>query len=185
MGFRLCFCGVNLSGLAETVTAGDLNDRHGKKILVLTDANIPHLGVFLAGFVQKSEKNAKIYVKSFGFSKISINFACGFGDESNGHGRFHDKIRVMAKTVNFINYVEKENGYNRYSISICHTVYSEPHDIIFGKMTEPVMETFQVYYNWRTPRRSMFNLALHPTKTLAESISMMERKIKDLDEKIK
>ena len=88
LGFRLCFCGVNLSGLAETVTAGDLNDRHGKKILVLTVANIPHLGVFLAGFVQKSEKNAKIYVKSFGFSKISINFAFGFGDESNGPGRF-------------------------------------------------------------------------------------------------
>lgn len=91
----------------------------------------------------------------------------------------------MSKTVTFLNQVSKENGNKRFFVSICHTVYSEPHSIIFGKIAEPVMETFQVYYNWITPRRSMTNLALHPTKTLAESISMMERKIKDLEEKIK
>lgn len=86
----------------------------------------------------------------------------------------------------FINSIEKANGTNRYDISIYHATYDHDVRIIFGnRIAEPVREFFRVHYSWKNAKRSMFNLTLKPTKTLAESQKMMEKKIKELEEKIK
>lgn len=87
----------------------------------------------------------------------------------------------------FINRVEKRNGTNGYSISICHVKHNHEVWIAFDKnpFCELVYEYFQVHYTWKNTRRSMSNLTLRPTKTLAESQKLLEKKIKDLELKIK
>lgn len=89
------------------------------------------------------------------------------------------------RTYEFINRIAKENGNNRYSISICHETFSVNQFVSFGSVTEPVKEVFQVHYCWKNAKRSMFNLTLKPTRTLEESLKLMDKKIKDLEEKIK
>lgn len=85
----------------------------------------------------------------------------------------------------FINSIEKTNGTNRYDISICHIVYDRDVNICFGKLPEPAREIFRVHYSWKNEKRSMFNLTLKPTKTLAESEKLMAKKINELESKIK
>ena len=87
----------------------------------------------------------------------------------------------------FINCVEKKNGTNGYRISICHVKHNHEVWIAFDKnpFCELVYEYFQVHYTWKNAKRSMFNLTLRPTKTLAESQKLSEKKIKDLELKIK
>ena len=89
------------------------------------------------------------------------------------------------KTYEFIHNIEKENGNNRYWINICHHTYSEPQTIWFGDRKETATEDFQVHYGWKNAKRSMFNLTLKATRTLEESLKLMDKKIKDLEEKIK
>lgn len=89
------------------------------------------------------------------------------------------------RTYEFINRIAKENGNNRYSVSICHHTFSEPAKIWFGDSHEEVTEYFQVHYSWKNAKRSMFNLTLKATRTLEESLKLMDKKIKDLEEKIK
>ena len=89
------------------------------------------------------------------------------------------------KTYEFINGITKENGKNRYDISICHTTNSEPTKVWFGDAPEEVTEFFRVHYSWKNAKRSMFNLTLKATRTLEESLKLMDKKIKDLEEKIK
>ena len=89
------------------------------------------------------------------------------------------------KHYEFINGIEKTNGTNRYDISICHVVYDQDVNIYFGKQPEPTREFFRVHYSWKNAKRSMFNLTLKATKTLAESEKLMAKKIKELEEKIK
>ena len=85
----------------------------------------------------------------------------------------------------FINSIEKANGTNRYDISICHTVYDDDVKIRFGKHPELAREYFCVHYSWKNAKRSMYNLTLKATKTLAESEKLMAKKINELEEKIK
>ena len=87
--------------------------------------------------------------------------------------------------LEFINSIEKTNGTNRYNISICYIVYDHDVNISFGKFPEPARELFRVHYSWKNAKRSMFNLTLKPTKTLAESEKLMAKKINELEEKIK
>ena len=85
----------------------------------------------------------------------------------------------------FINGIEKTNGTNRYDISICHVTYDHDVCIDFGKhIGEPVREYFRVHYSWKNAKRSMFNLTLKPTNTLAESEKLMAKKINELESKI-
>lgn len=86
----------------------------------------------------------------------------------------------------FINCIEKRNGINGYRISICHVKHNDEMWIAFDEnLCEPVYEYFQVHYTWKNAKRSMFNLTLRPTKTLAESQKLLEKKIKDLELNIK
>ena len=104
----------------------------------------------------------------------------------NGPGRFPVKNKAMAKVdYTFINEVTKTNGNNHYDISICHVVYDTAQIICFKTGTEEAKEFYRVHYSWKNAKRSMFNLTLAATKTLAESQRMLEKKIKDLEEKIK
>ena len=70
-----------------------------------------------------------------GIKEKSRIFAFGFGDESNGPGRFPVKTMTM-KHYEFINGIEKTNGNNRYDISISHVVYDQDVNIYFGKQPE-------------------------------------------------
>ena len=85
----------------------------------------------------------------------------------------------------WLNNVEKVNGNNHYDIAIDHVIYDKPVKMIFGRNIEDVTEYYRVHYSWKNAKRSMFNLTLSPTKTLAESEKLMAKKIKELDEKIK
>lgn len=110
-------------------------------------------------------------------------FVPGSDNDSDGPGRFPVKKQTMI--LEFINSIEKTNGTNRYDISICHIVYDHDVNISFGKFPEPARELFRVHYSWKNAKRSMFNLTLKPTKTLAESEKLMAKKINELEEKIK
>lgn len=56
----------------------------------------------------------RIFTKCFGNIKICCTFACGFGDESNGPGRFPEqKITVMAT----LKYTTREINHN-YKIKV-------------------------------------------------------------------
>ena len=88
----------------------------------------------------------------------------------------------MEYTTNLVYSVEKTNGTNRYALSISHTIYDNP--VNFGTLGF-VSEIFTVHYTWKNAKRSMNNLTLYPTKTLAESMKMAEKKIKQMEEKIK
>ena len=83
----------------------------------------------------------------------------------------------------FINGIEKVNGNNRYYISICHTTNDEPE--YNAHIKDNVKEYYRVHYCWKNAKRSMFNLTLRCTRTLEESKKLMEKKIKELEEKIK
>lgn len=85
----------------------------------------------------------------------------------------------------FINEVEKVNGNNHYDISICHVVFDEPTTICFKTGNEEAKEFYRVHYSWKNAKRSMFNLTLAATKTLEESQKLLEKKVKELEEKIK
>lgn len=88
----------------------------------------------------------------------------------------------MVHKTNLVYSVEKTNGTNRYDLSIVHTVFDHPVD--FGTLGF-VTEIFTVQYTWKNAKRSMNNLRLYPTKTLAESMKLAEKKIKQMEEKIK
>ena len=88
----------------------------------------------------------------------------------------------MEYTTNLVYSVEKTNGTNRYALSISHTIYDNP--VNFGTLGF-VSEIFTVHYTWKNAKRSMNNLKLYPTKTLAESMKLAEKKIKQMEEKIK
>lgn len=88
----------------------------------------------------------------------------------------------MAHTTNWVYSVEKTNGTNRYALSISHIIYDNP--VNYGTMGF-VTEIFTVHYSWKNAKRSMNNLRLAPTKTLAESMKLAEKKIKQMEEKIK
>lgn len=88
----------------------------------------------------------------------------------------------MAHTTNWVYSVEKTNGTNRYALSIGHTIYDHP--VNFGTLGL-VNEIFTVHYTWKNAKRSMNNLTLYPTKTFAESMKLAEKKIKQMEEKIK
>lgn len=92
----------------------------------------------------------------------------------------------MARKVEFLNTVEKHNGNNNYSVSICHIQFDHDVLICFGRGDdEYVREYYRVHYSWRNAKRSMYNLTMGATRTLAESEKVMAKKIKDLEEKIK
>ena len=88
----------------------------------------------------------------------------------------------MAHKTNWVYSVEKTNGTNRYALSIGHTIYDHPVNYWDGTL---VTEIFTVHYTWKNAKRSMNNLRLYPTKTLAESMKLAEKKIKQMEEKIK
>lgn len=90
--------------------------------------------------------------------------------------------QVMVHTMNWVYSVEKTNGANRYALSISHTIYDNP--VNFGTLGL-VTEIFTVHYTWKNAKHSMNNLTLYPTRTLAESMKLAEKKIKQMEEKIK
>lgn len=83
---------------------------------------------------------------------------------------------------NFINAIDKTNGNNWYHLSICHHTFDELHEIYGIGLTK---EYFEVHYSWKNAKRSMNNLTLKATRTLEESIKLLEKKCKELEEKIK
>lgn len=89
------------------------------------------------------------------------------------------------RTNEFINSIEKENGKNRYWICVNHITYSEPTKICFGDSDDDVTEYYKVHYGWKNAKRSMSNLTMTPTRTLEESLKLIDKKIKDLENKIK
>ncbi len=96
-----------------------------------------------------------------------------------------EQTPTTMRTIEFISRVEKENGTNRYDICICHVVSDHDVFIDFGKhIGEPVREYYRVHYSWKNAKRSMYNLTLKPTKTLAESEALKAKKIEELESKI-
>ena len=91
----------------------------------------------------------------------------------------------MARNIEWIGSIEKINGNNRYWISICHITYDHDVLISFKKTNEYVREYFRVHYSWKNAKREMNNLTFGASKTLEETQRLMEKKIKELDEKIK
>lgn len=92
----------------------------------------------------------------------------------------------MARNYEFINTVEKSNGNNNYWVSICHIFYDHDVRICFGKgKDEFVREYYQIHYGWKNAKRNMQNLTFGATKTLAEAEKLMEKKVKELEGKIK
>ena len=91
----------------------------------------------------------------------------------------------MARNVEFTNTVEKSNGKNSYWISICHITYDHDVLISFSKGNEYVREYYRIHYGWKNAKRNMQNLSFGASKTMAEVIKLMEKKIKELAEKIK
>lgn len=92
----------------------------------------------------------------------------------------------MARTIEFINTVEKNNGNNNYWASICHVQFDHDVLICFGKgKDEFVREYYRIHYGWKNAKRNMQNLTFGATKTLAEAEKLMEKKVKELEGKIK
>ena len=92
----------------------------------------------------------------------------------------------MARKIEWLNTVEKTNGNNRYWVSICHITYD--HDMLVsvdnGK-GEYVREYYRIHYSWKNAKREMSNLTWGATKSFDKAVKMMEKKIKDLEAKIK
>lgn len=92
----------------------------------------------------------------------------------------------MGRTIEFSNTVEKSNGNNNYWISICHVQFDHDVHICFGRgKDEYVCEYYKIHYGWKNAKRNMQNLTFGATKTLAEAEKLLEKKVKELDEKIK
>ena len=114
-------------------------------------------------------------------------FIFAFGNQfQTRRGGTRKRLKKRVMKTEWLNEVEKINGGNRYWISICHEIFNEPKKMwLDGKVIEDATEYYQVHYSWKNAKRSMFNLVLKSTATLAASQKLMEKKIKELEDKIK
>ena len=113
----------------------------------------------------------------FGNIKIILIFVPGLRLQPDRPGGFPVKIKTMARTIEFINTVEKNNGNNNYWASICHIQYDHDVLICFGRgKDEYVREYYRIHYSWKNAKRNMHNLTFGATKNIEEAINFWKRK---------